>query len=134
MVNMMVSTGTRIRQLRNSHNLTSEQLGKIAGVSKAAVSQWESDKTEPSARAIANIARYFKVSADYLLFGENPPVEIKEEPEGSELANKITALTADKKLTADELAVLNGMIDSLLKAKESKDKVANGTSPDSKTA
>lgn len=133
---MVSTTGTRIRQLRNSHNLTSEQLGKIAGVSKAAVSQWESDKTEPNAKALSMIARHFKVSADYLLFGENPPVEeIKtEDSHASALASKIAALTADKKLTDEELSVLNGMIDSLVKAKESKDDVANGTSPANKTA
>ena len=38
---MGTSIGGRIKQLRLSHNLTQEQLGKILGVNKSAVQKYE---------------------------------------------------------------------------------------------
>lgn len=41
----METMGERIRTLREAKRLTQDQLGKLVGVSKSAVSQWELDAT-----------------------------------------------------------------------------------------
>lgn len=56
----------RLRQLRQSHNLTAEQLGKEFNVSKQTVSRWELGDRLPPLDVATALADYFKVSLDYL--------------------------------------------------------------------
>ena len=57
----------RIKALRNEKGIGQNFLAKEMGVSNASISYWENAKQEPSAQAIYKMARYFSVSADYLL-------------------------------------------------------------------
>ncbi|HJA26901.1 MULTISPECIES: helix-turn-helix domain-containing protein [Limosilactobacillus] len=59
--------GDKIRDLRNRKRLSQTELSKILHVSQQTITKWETGKAEPSSSAIANIAKYFGVSADYLL-------------------------------------------------------------------
>jgi repressor LexA len=51
-----------IKRLRVLHDLTQEELGKIAGVSGKAVHTWEAGMREPRMGAIQKMADYFRVS------------------------------------------------------------------------
>ena len=64
------SPGQRIRQARLKNGLTQLALGESVGVSRNAVSLWESDKSRPSTSNISRIARILDVSADWLLSGD----------------------------------------------------------------
>ena len=57
----------RIRLLRAEKGIGQNQLAQDIQVSNASISYWENAKQEPSAQAIYKLARYFDVSADYLL-------------------------------------------------------------------
>ena len=57
----------RIRLLRAEMGVGQNQLAQDIQVSNASISYWENAKQEPSAQAIYKLARYFDVSADYLL-------------------------------------------------------------------
>lgn len=57
-----MSIAKNIRELREAHNLTQAELGKIAGVSDKAVSTWENGNAEPRMGAIQKIADYFHIS------------------------------------------------------------------------
>ncbi|WP_038299005.1 helix-turn-helix domain-containing protein [Metaclostridioides mangenotii] len=59
--------GNRLKKLRNSKDMTGEELGKIFNVTKVAVSNWESGRRSPSPETLKSIADYFEVSTDYLL-------------------------------------------------------------------
>lgn len=59
--------GERLRKLRKEKRISQENLGLILGVKKSAVSLYEKGKNDPSDEIKIEIARYFKVSADYLL-------------------------------------------------------------------
>ena len=61
----------RIKQLRMEKGIGQNQLAQDIQVSNASISYWENGKQEPSAQAIYKLARYFDVSADYLLGIEN---------------------------------------------------------------
>lgn len=63
----MATIGNRIRILRNSHNLTQEEFGKLFGIVKSTVSLYEHDKSTPNDQIKTDICRYFNVSMDYLL-------------------------------------------------------------------
>lgn len=61
----------RIKYLRDLHNITQAELGRIAGVSDKAVSTWENGSAEPRMGAIQKMADYFGVSKGWLI-GESP--------------------------------------------------------------
>lgn len=63
--------GDRIRASRKAAKLTQEQLGAIAGVSGAAVAQWESgDSKTLKPENLFKIARRLGKSAEWLVTGE----------------------------------------------------------------
>lgn len=59
----------RIIQARKQAGLTQEQLGEKLGVSRQAVSKWESGQANPDVSYVMEMCRIFNVSADWLLFG-----------------------------------------------------------------
>ena len=62
----------RIAAVRKAAGLTQEQLGELVGVSRQAVSKWESSQAVPDALTITALCRKLHVSADYLLLGTDP--------------------------------------------------------------
>ncbi len=59
--------GERLKSLRNEFGVGQNQLAKDLDISNASVSYWETGKQIPSAEVIFKLAKYFNVSADYLL-------------------------------------------------------------------
>ena len=57
----------KIKKLRLSYNLSQVELANSLGVSKQCISNWENDNVQPSIEMLVKIARFFNVSADYLL-------------------------------------------------------------------
>ena len=53
--------GKKIKRNRLKKGLTQEALGKLAGVTKATVSKWESGKMAPSAPKYLQLCRYLGV-------------------------------------------------------------------------
>lgn len=64
-----------LKDLRSKAGLSQGQLAKSVGVSPGNVSDWEVGKTKPGYVALAALARFFKVSADYLLELDSTPVK-----------------------------------------------------------
>lgn len=62
----------RIAAVRKAAGLTQEQLGELVGVTRQAVSKWESGQTAPDAATIAALCEALHVSADYVLLGREP--------------------------------------------------------------
>lgn len=66
----METMGGRIRTLREAKGLSQEQLGKLVGVSKSAVSQWESDATKNvKLEEFLTLVDVLGTSPHYLVFG-----------------------------------------------------------------
>lgn len=62
-----LTTGERIRLLRNRRKLTLRELADATGLSFSVIASYEKDATEPSGRAIRALALALGTSADYLL-------------------------------------------------------------------
>lgn len=62
-----MSIGTKIRDLRKTRGLTQEQVAAAIGVSKPAVSKWESNNGYPDITLLAPLARFFETTVDCLL-------------------------------------------------------------------
>lgn len=56
----------RLKQARKNAGMTQEDVAKLLGVAKSTYSGYETGKSEPSMNAIANMMRFFVVSADWL--------------------------------------------------------------------
>lgn len=64
--------GQRLRQAREAKGLKQKELGRLAGVSESAISQWESGTIEKiAAGSLRDAAIALNVSLDWLLSGEN---------------------------------------------------------------
>lgn len=57
-----------LRFLRKSRHLTQEEVGKVVDKGKNAIYQWEQGNTEPTLRDISELATFFNVPVDVLLF------------------------------------------------------------------
>ena len=57
----------RLKELRNEKELSQVQLANATGLSKSAISFWETGDRVPNAQAIITLAKYFGVTTDYLL-------------------------------------------------------------------
>lgn len=64
-----MTLGERIAIARKQAGLSQEQLGEKLGVSRQAVSKWESDQANPDVAYVAEMCRLFGVSSDWLLLG-----------------------------------------------------------------
>ena len=62
-----MSMGNKLAEARKKQNLTQEQLAERLGVTRQAVSRWESDAAYPETDKIVRMARLLNVSCDYLL-------------------------------------------------------------------
>lgn len=60
----------RIAVIRKAKGLTQEQLGELVGVTRQAVSKWESGQAVPDALTIAKLCQELNLSADYVLLGK----------------------------------------------------------------
>lgn len=69
----------RIQYLRKARGISQEGLAEKLGVSRQAVSKWESEQSMPDLDKIISMSDYFEVTTDYLLKGIEPVVQKEEE-------------------------------------------------------
>lgn len=64
----------RIQTLRKAKGISQEELADRMGVSRQAVSKWESEQSSPDLDKVILLSDYFEVTTDYLLKGieQNP--------------------------------------------------------------
>lgn len=66
----------RIQALRKSRGISQEELADKIGVSRQAVSKWESEQSTPDIDKIILLSDYFDVTTDYLLKGIEPTADM----------------------------------------------------------
>lgn len=64
--------GARLRALRKQHGETQPELAKLLGLSRSAVSMYESGEREPKYELLTAIAAHYEVGLDDLLGREAP--------------------------------------------------------------
>ena len=89
----------RIKCLRIENGLSGEELGKIFGVSKVSVWQWENGINYPNNNILLQIANYFNVSIDFL-FGRIDERKQNMQPS----INKLKQLRLESNISQKDLA------------------------------
>lgn len=97
-----MNIGSRIKELRNSKNLTQDQLADKCNLSKNAIWNYENDKRSPDIKVLSKIITALEVTFEELIYGSkedieklkekniqerNKPENIKRELESSRIQN-----------------------------------------------
>ena len=72
----------RLQELRKNAGLSQEQVAEMLGLSRQALSKWESGQGKPDIENIIKLSEIYHVSTDYILLGiEKKPLNSKPEKE-----------------------------------------------------
>ncbi|GEM_PF-2356567 len=58
-------------ELRKKKGISQEELANEIGVSRQAISKWETDHGFPDTEKLTKLVVFYNTSADYILFGKN---------------------------------------------------------------
>jgi transcriptional regulator with XRE-family HTH domain len=67
MDNQILQISQTVKELRQLRGITQAELANSLGVKQSCVSKWERGNTVPNVVQIIALARFFDVSADYIL-------------------------------------------------------------------
>ena len=82
----------RIQQLRKGKGISQEELADMVGVSRQAVSKWESEQSTPDIEKVILLSDFFDVTTDYLLKGIEPISENTTEKSDARIFSLVGSL------------------------------------------
>ncbi len=82
----------RIQALRKAKGISQEELADQVGVSRQAVSKWESEQSTPDLEKIIAMSGFFGVTTDYLLKGIEPAAD--QTQKGREITSKVLYISS----------------------------------------
>ncbi|TOK04729.1 peptidase S24 [Vibrio parahaemolyticus] len=81
----MSSLGIRIKELRNLHGLSQDELAHGVNLTKSTISQWELGKAYPKRKNIIQLSDFFDTTVEYLEHGVRTELELKESDNSNEI-------------------------------------------------
>lgn len=72
----MPGTGDRLRELRKARGWSQPFVAQKLGVTRAAVSQWETEQSKIDQKRLEAVARLYEVTIDHILRDDQPTVDI----------------------------------------------------------
>ena len=90
-----MSFGENLKNVRKQRGVTQEELAEILGVSRQAISKWESDSGYPETEKLLVISKTLNISIDYLL----NDVTVMKEKEKTEEKSVVYAPTGKIAIT-----------------------------------
>lgn len=67
MTEMMIMYYPRLRDLREDHDLKQKEVAAVLNIDQRVYSNYETGKREIPTRFVVTLAKYYKVSTDYIL-------------------------------------------------------------------
>ena len=129
-----MSVGSRIKELRNSLDLTQQKFADRLGIQRGIIGKYEVDVSAPSDAVISLICREFNVREAWLRDGTGEMLESK--PRAEELGELVRKLLSDRpesfrsrlitsllrfEPSSPEWQVLENIYDSIANEKESRE-------------
>ena len=95
--------GETLKILREIKGITQKDLGKLLGVSRATIAGYETKNHQPDYEKLETLSRFFDVSIDYLLTGEDSyHIERMKRPPINEKVLDAEVIKVYKTLRAEE--------------------------------
>ena len=88
-----MSIAERLQELRKQSGYSQEQVAEMLGLSRQAISKWESGQGKPEIDNIVKLTEIYNVSADYILLGTEK-VSVPEKKELSREYKKAIGIIA----------------------------------------
>lgn len=108
----MIRCGERMAALRVKLGLTQEELAGKLGISRAALSHYETNRREPDYMTLCTIADYYQVSLDYIMCRTDEPA-LRQEPNAAPV--ELSAGVSDSRpLTVDGEPLTREQVDRLI--------------------
>ena len=118
----MENLGDRIKSLRESMNMTQQDLGNIAELHGSNIGRIEKGKVFPTSDVLLKIAKYFNVSCDWLLTGLETQTRICDN------ADEFNLIYSYRKLSQKDKADIQELIEfKLYKSTKEKDNPKSST-------
>ena len=64
-----------LKKIRKKKNLSQLKVAMDLSITREALSYYENGKRSPDVDMLVKLSRYLGVSVDYIIFGENPPLQ-----------------------------------------------------------
>ncbi|MGN1166674.1 MAG: helix-turn-helix domain-containing protein [Lachnospiraceae bacterium] len=93
-----MNVADRIQSLRKMKGVSQEQLADAIGVSRQAVSKWESEQSMPDMEKVILMSDYFDVTTDYILKGIEPTKETEHMTVGDVIDKRLLTDTNGKRV------------------------------------
>jgi len=100
----------RVQELRKVKGLSQEQLADVLGVSRQAVSKWESGQSLPDVERLIAMSTLFEVTVDYILKGETP-LRQNDKRHAARLGSQIVSAVATMLLAMAIIAPVGQLTD-----------------------
>ena len=68
----------RLQELRKRAGYSQEQVAEMLGISRQAISKWESGQGNPEIDNVVKLTEIYNVSADYILLGRENNISVSE--------------------------------------------------------
>ena len=108
--------GNKLKDIRTYEDIKQTELVKSIGISNAAYSEFEREKTIMPLKHLINICNYFNVSLDYIFnFSDEKSYDnIKKDIDYKIVGNRLRELRKEKKLTQNDLKNILNTTQSVL--------------------
>ena len=73
-----MSIAERLQDLRKKAGYSQEQVAEMMGISRQAISKWESGQGNPEIDNVVKLTEIYNVSTDYILLGHENKISVSE--------------------------------------------------------
>lgn len=102
-----MTLGEKIQQLRKAIGLSQEQLADMVGVSRQAISKWETDQSSPEIEKVLLLSKEFSITTDELLGNESV---VNTEITAPQLSDVLQSNVRKKQFTIGWITTVVGLL------------------------
>lgn len=99
-----MSIAERLQELRRKAGYSQEQVAEKLGISRQAISKWESGQGNPEIDNVVKLTEIYNVSADYILLGRENNISVSELDKKTEPEKK--TMSKEAKVTLAVISVI----------------------------
>lgn len=107
---------TRLKDIREDHDISQEKMAEVLGVNRSAYSLWEIGINIIPLKNLSDFADYFNLSLDYILglTNERKPRKLIKGFDIKKLGNNIRQIRLQNELSQENLANMMGVTQSCI--------------------